>query len=654
MSSDFSSKSNTFSAHTIPHDTDIVFVSDLFIKDHIGGAELTTDALIRSSDLNITKIYSKDVTLDLLERGHKKYWIFGNFSGINPELIPSIIANMSYSVIEYDYKFCKYRSPEKHKVAEGSDCDCKNQMTGKLISAFYHGARSVWWMSEAQQGVYYDAFPFLDTPQNTVLSSVFSSEFFEKISALREKYKDHKKKKWAVLGSNSWIKGTDTAKKWCEDNEKDYEVLTNLPYAQMLEKLAQSQGLVFLPQGKDTCPRIVIEAKLLNCEIVDNENVQHSKEAWFDTERLDLIEAYLSQGPSRFWNGIKNDMKNEPTISGYTTTLNCIENDYPFIESITSMLGFCEEVVVVDGGSTDGTWEELKTLATQLDLDGNDGRLVIHKNIRDWNNKRFAVYDGEQKAVARSFCTKDFCWQQDADEVVHERDYLKVRNFVKQFPGNADIVALPVIEYWGGPGKIRVDVNPWKWRLSRNRNYITHGIPGHLRVIDEDGSIYANLGTDGCDYIHKETHQVIPHSTFYTQEVDNLRRHAMSNQEALTKYQEWFNAAVDQLPGVHHYSWFNLERKIRTYKTYWSRHWQSLYDIEQEDTPENNMFFQKKWSEVTDKNISELADRLGSEMGGWIFHSPVNFDAKTPHITSHVSHPQVTKQWIDRNTKNNK
>ena len=52
-----------------------------------------------------------------------------------------------------------------------------------------------------------------------------------------------------------------------------------------------------------------------------------------------------------------------------------------------------------------------------------DERLIVHGQKRDWDNKRFAVYDGLQKAMARAICTGEFCWQQDSDEVVHERDY---------------------------------------------------------------------------------------------------------------------------------------------------------------------------------------------------------------------------------------
>ena len=83
------------------------------------------------------------------------------------------------------------------------------------------------------------------------------------------------------------------------------------------------------------------------------------------------------------------------------------------------MLNFCDQVVVVDGGSTDGTWEKLQEMSAAHE----EGRLLIHKQERDWNSKRFAVFDGLQKALARALCTGEFCWQQDSDEVVHERDY---------------------------------------------------------------------------------------------------------------------------------------------------------------------------------------------------------------------------------------
>jgi glycosyltransferase involved in cell wall biosynthesis len=623
----------------VPENAEIIFVADLFAEDYVGGAELTTEALIESSPLEVFKVRCKDLSMDTLESGHKKHWIFGNFSGLQQDLIPTIVANLNYSILEYDYKFCKYRSVEKHLSIEQKNCDCHEQMHGKLISAFMYGAQSLWWMSEDQLKLYCKLFPFLVEKENTVLSSVFNETFFVALKMLKEKYEDQEKSGWLVLGSTSWIKGYPQAEEWCKENNKEYEVLWNVPYEEVLEKMAQAEGFVYLPLGGDTCPRMVIEAKLLGCEVHINDDVQHAKEIWFDTEDPFDTEAYLYAARERFWTSIQTTMNYIPSISGYTTTKNAISQGYPYLQSIKSMLGFCGEVVVVDGGSDDGTWEELVKLSKETD------NVKVYQIERDWNHPRHAVFDGAQKAEARSRCSGDYLWQQDADEVVHESDYEKVITLCRNFPKHADLISLPVIEYWGSVEKVRVDINPWKWRLSRNKPEITHGIPIDFRREDDDGNLYAGLGTDGCDYIHAETFDRIPHASFYTQEIHNARIAALQgNEEAITVYEEWFKRVVELYPGVHHYSWLDISRKIKTYKNYWSQHWQSLYNVQQEDTIDNNMFFTKAWNEVTEEDIKVLATDLAEKMGGWIFHSRVDFSNPTPHIDCGREEPELMRK----------
>jgi ADP-heptose:LPS heptosyltransferase len=116
-------------------------------------------------------------------------------------------------------------------------------------------------------------------------------------------------------------------------------------------------------------------------------------------------------------------------ISGYTTTYNAM--DYPFEASIKSMLGFCDEVVVVDGCSNDGTYEVLEKMAA------DDDRIKVYQNEFDWNEPGI---DGMQKAYARALCENEFLWQQDVDEVVHEDDYEKIKMITKRFPSNFDIL----------------------------------------------------------------------------------------------------------------------------------------------------------------------------------------------------------------------
>lgn len=621
----------------VDENTDIVFVADLFAEDYIGGAELTTEALIQSAnDIKVQKIRARDVSMATLKSGVEKHWIFCNISSMSPSLFPSIIGNLSYSVIEYDYKFCKFRSVEKHENATGSPCDCHNELHGKMISAFFHGAKSLWWMSEQQEKRYLDRFPFLEKNDSVVLSSVFDDAFFAYVNAAKEKNAEVERKGWIVLGSDSWIKGYEDAEKYCQENDLDYEVVGGLSHGQLLEKLATAEGFVYLPRGGDTCPRMVIEAKALGCQLVLNEHVQHAQEEWFTGSDLDML-SYLYAARERFWRAIKAISQHTPTLSGYTTVRNANRMQYPWQATVNSMLGFCHEVIVVDGGSDDDTWQELQSMAAAQE----DGRLKVYQHAVSNDHPSFAYEtDGKLKATARSYCSGDFCWQMDADEVVHESDYGKVHQLMRSFPIHSDIVSLPVIEYWGSDKKVRMDINPWKWRLSRNKDNITQGIPSELRRWDDGGNIYAAPGTDTCDYIDVETGERIPHVGFYGEDAHRIRVAGLAgNKDAVRVYQEWFQRAIDQLPSVHHYSWIDIPRKIRQYKLHWASFWKSQYRHDAEDNAENNVMFDKPWSEVTEEDIEVVGERLANELGGWIFHQKVDFSADVPHVVISRGHP---------------
>ena len=85
-------------------------------------------------------------------------------------------------------------------------------------------ADHLFWMSVDQRDRFHQRFPFLKDRPSTVLSSVFSKEFFGKIDQLSILRGGPVRKGWIVLGSKSWIKGFSDAELWCQENGKDFEI----------------------------------------------------------------------------------------------------------------------------------------------------------------------------------------------------------------------------------------------------------------------------------------------------------------------------------------------------------------------------------------------------------------------------------------------
>jgi len=331
-------------------------------------------------------------------------------------------------------------------------------------------------------------------------------------------------------------------------------------------------------------------------------------------------------------------------ISTYTDTRNCIQMDYPFRECIASVLQFSDEVVVVD--SSDGT--DL-TLSVLEEMAADDDRIKVYHLDLDWKSTNHALNHGYIRDFGRSKCSGDFLWQTDVDEIVHESDAPKIVKLAKKFPSEFDVIALPVIEFWGDEGKVRVDVNAWKWRFSRNTPNITQGIPAGIiqygKGPDGKQTKFVRHGTDGCNYIIRSTGSPAPFWNFVTPISEQFRKASVYDAGAAVEYQKWFQGMIHQLPSVYHYSWFSLERKIRQYKLFWTEYWKSLYN--EHDNGQKNPFFEVPWSEVTEGMIKSKAKELKTNCGGWIFHQPWP-GIRTNAITPTLNHPAVMRKWIEQ------
>jgi len=332
-------------------------------------------------------------------------------------------------------------------------------------------------------------------------------------------------------------------------------------------------------------------------------------------------------------------------ISAYTTCRNADMMEFPYLEAIKSHLAFADEVVVFDTSDRkDKTLEKLSALAeTEPKLK------IVHSDKIDWSAPNHGIYDGQTKALSRKQCSGDILWPFDLDEIVHEKHVPLIRPLAEQFAvqNNYDILSLPVIDYWSRSGKARLDVTIWKWRISKNKPDITHGIPVQLRNYAPDGLLYSMPGSDGCDFISMSSGNPIPCAGFLPEGFDAMKRAAVRDEKLVPKTERFINELLTKLPAVHHYSWFNIERKIRNYRTFWNASWKSLYN-EDRDERKNPFFLGLTWAEITDEMIKEKAQMLEEGCAGHVFHTPWTGE-RTNGYSVEMGHPAIIKSWIEDN-----
>jgi len=106
-------------------------------------------------------------------------------------------------------------------------------------------------------------------------------------------------------------------------------------------------------------------------------------------------------------------------ITGINVVRNCIENGYPWVESILSAYPMCDEYLVNDGGSTDGTRETLQQLQRIYP------RIKIY-HIPDTDNIRWDSVSSQINHLIHE-AQGDIIFLGNADELIHEQDLQKVQ-----------------------------------------------------------------------------------------------------------------------------------------------------------------------------------------------------------------------------------
>lgn len=261
-------------------------------------------------------------------------------------------------------------------------------------------------------------------------------------------------------------------------------------------------------------------------------------------------------------------------LSSYIIVKDGNKYGFPYKECIEAALKVSDEVVVVDGGSKDYTIEDIDAMAQQ------DSRIKLH--IHEWDMDSPTLF-GDEKTYARQLCTGDWLLQLDADEIVQEPYPGAIKDIAKRYK-SIDVIDLAQVNFYGDEQHIRIEDNCWKWRLSKNKPEIIHGVHGKARQIDMDTmkiTMDKNI-SDACEYINADTLEIINHRPVFSPDFYRihmtLRQTFLQNPQAnnlehlKSEYVTQLELNNKSFPVVFHYSWADLGRK-KANGEFWDKTW---------------------------------------------------------------------------------
>jgi glycosyltransferase involved in cell wall biosynthesis len=137
-------------------------------------------------------------------------------------------------------------------------------------------------------------------------------------------------------------------------------------------------------------------------------------------------------------------------LGGTMLTHNCIAFDFCYEESLQNLLELCDEVIVLDGQSNDGTWERLQQLAAKHSkLSLMQGHWVTERGIGgNWMD--------ELCNKARKALTTPMHIFMCADEALHPDSY----PIIREHANKRHLLKVHFLNFWAGDPHLFIP-NTW-------------------------------------------------------------------------------------------------------------------------------------------------------------------------------------------------
>lgn len=205
-------------------------------------------------------------------------------------------------------------------------------------------------------------------------------------------------------------------------------------------------------------------------------------------------------------------------ISGFTFIRNGVKFGYPFRESILSAIPMVDELVVNVGKGDDSTLEEVEKLAAEF------SKIKIIESVWDDSVREGGKVLAQQTDIAIQACSGDWGLYLQADEVMHEDDYMWLLDAFKNANRNPDVEGI-LFDYLHFYGDFRViNWHPSAYRHEVRGIRLDRGVRSYgdaqgfriddrkLKVISSNARIYHYGWVRPPEVMHAKTVEM---DTFY-------------------------------------------------------------------------------------------------------------------------------------------
>ena len=379
--------------------TKIVFVSDFFVNEVAGGAELCNDALIKllETKFEVIRIKSQFLTEKVVFENKKKKFIIANFFNMS-EVVKSLLEkDCDYIILEHDHKYVKTNNPSLFKNFLAPESNIINKK-------FYAGASAICCQSKIHSQV---------LQKNLMLSNIVNLGgnlwTDEQLTILRENMGSPKTIEYGVLESNNKNKGFPAALDYCKKNKLNFEVIPHQSYVDFIKNISKVKNLVFFPQWLETFNRLSIEARILGCNLITNGLIGAASEDYFklkNDEMLTFIEENNVSLINTWVNLIrKNNVKYIPEINLPKVTVFCPlysgeEHIKGFLQSMKAQTIFEEcELIIIDANSPENERETIEEFI-KTNKNVSYRRLDYRASVMETENMAIEMATGEFFAQA--------------------------------------------------------------------------------------------------------------------------------------------------------------------------------------------------------------------------------------------------------------